>query len=391
MIDTMWSGVDEAVQAAHEVLSNNLSGPCEGLPRTAAWGYPEPYTRDLLLSSLAALVTGREDLMHSLRQVLETLARNQSPLGLIPSLAHAPGDLGASDTTPLFLVVMAMYRRATGQRDFLHEAVDRSLLWMEYRSNENRVIVDQQPTTDWRDELWVPGFGLYVNTLVYTYLKLFKQEEKAARLYNRMHCFAVITENEAPPGGPRGLLLRDRPHFALWAFKEFGSDRFDLMGNSLAILSGLAPGKLAEDMIQWIETECERLRGQGDLTGELPPCLFPYFRHGDRDYPPRIERLNPPGAYANGGIWPFLCGFYVAALVAAGKKHLAEKKLAALTELVRRAKDPSLAFGFNEWHQAQTGLPQGHDWQTWSAALYIYAAECVRRGGTPFFDEVRGQ
>ena len=260
---------------------------------------------------------------------------------------------------------------------------------MEYRSSESRVIVDQQPTTDWRDEIWVPGYGLYVNTLVYIYLRLFHEHDKAAALYDRMHRLAAVTEREAPRDGLRGLLLPDRPHFAFWAFKEFGSDRFDLMGNSLAILSGLAPGKLAEDMIVWVETECERLRQRGDLVGELPPSLFPFLQHGDREYTRRIERLNPPGCYGNGGVWPFICGFYVAALVAAGRRDLAMKKLAALTDLVRRAKTPDLRFGFNEWHQAQNGLPKGHDWQTWSAALYIYAAECVRRGRTPLFDEVR--
>jgi glycogen debranching enzyme len=121
----------------------------------------------------------------------------------------------------------------------------------------------------------------------------------------------------------------------------------------------------------------------------LPPSLFPFLQHGDREYTRRIERLNPPGCYGNGGVWPFVCGFYVAALVAAGKHALAAEKLAALTDLVRQAKTSDLQFGFNEWHQAQNGLPKGNDWQTWSAALYIYAAECVRRGRTPFFDEVR--
>ncbi len=260
---------------------------------------------------------------------------------------------------------------------------------MEYRSSENRIIVDQQPTTDWRDEIWVPGYGLYVNTLVYTYLRLLDEQDKAARLYDRMHRLAAVTNREPPADGLRGLLLSDRPHFAFWAFKEFGSDRFDLMGNSLAILSGLAPGKLAGDMIAWVETECQRLRQQGLLAVDLPPCLFPFLQSGDPEYSRRIERLNPPGCYGNGGIWPFVCGFYVAALVAAGRRDLAERKLVVLTDLIRRAKTPELKFGFNEWHQAQNGLPKGNDWQTWSAALYIYAAECVRRGRTPFFDEVR--
>jgi hypothetical protein len=388
VVQEIGPAVDQAVRAARDVLLNNLHGPCGGLPRTAGWGYPEPYTRDLLISSLAALVTQDRDLMKSLRTVLETLAENQSPMGLMPSLAHDPCDLGASDTTPLFLVVLGMYRNVTGEQEFLTEAADKALVWMEYRSSENRIIVDQQPTTDWRDELWVPGFGLYVNTLVYTYLRLFGEHEKAGRLYDRMHHF-VATEDGSPGKGLRGLLLRDKPYFALWAFKEYSSERFDLMGNSLAILSGLAPPSLAGEMVLWVETECRRLQEEGDLAVDLPPCLFPYQRHGDWDYRPRIERLNPPGCYANGGVWPFICGFYVAALVAAGGADLAEKKLIALTELVRGGKNPALGFGFNEWHQAQDGLPKGNDWQTWSAALYIYAAECVRQGRTPLFEEIR--
>jgi len=380
--------VEQAVRAAHDVLLHNACGPCLGLPRTAGWGYPEPYTRDLLLSSLAALVTRDEDLMRSLRGVLQTLARNQSPLGLIPSLTHEPDNLGASDTTPLFLMSLAFYRNVTGEREFLADAAAKALVWMDYRSNENQVIVDQQPTTDWRDELWVPGFGLYVNALVYTYLRLFAEHEKAARLYERLHRFAV-TETGSLATGLRGLLLPDKPYFAFWAFKEYSSDRFDLLGNSLAILSGLAPSSLAEEMILWVETECWRMRDQGDLAVDLPPCLFPFQRHGDWDYRPRMERLNPPGCYANGGIWPFVCGFYVAALVAAGKLDLAERKLLALTELVRPGRNPALGFGFNEWHQAQNGLPKGNDWQTWSAALYVYAAECVRQRRALLFDEIK--
>ncbi len=381
-------GVEQATEAAREVLRHNLHGPCLGLPRAAAWGYPEPYTRDMLISGLAALTTLDKDLMDSLRQVLETLARNQGPLGLMPSLAHDYGNRGASDTTPLFLIVLALYRRVTGEMDFLQEAAQKALVWMEYRSCENRVLVDQQPTTDWRDELWVPGYGLYVNTLVYTYLRLFREHERAAQLRARIHCFAA-TDRGSLGSGKHGLLLGEKPYFALWAVKEYSSDRFDLMGNSLAVLSGLMAPSMAGEMIMWVETECQRLRESGDLAGELPPCLFPFLRHGEWEYRPRIERLNPPGCYCNGGIWPFNCGFYLAALVAAGRLDLAERKLAALTELVRRAKNPSLGYGFNEWHQAQDGLPKGQDWQTWSAAMYLYAVECVRRAETPLFDEIR--
>jgi len=76
-------------------------------------------------------------------------------------------------------------------------------------------------------------------------------------------------------------------------------------------------------------------------------------------------------------------------LRAAGRRRLARRKLAALADLVRAAREARVAFGFNEWFRAQDGSPQGQDWQTWSAAMYLYAHACVARGRTPFFDEIR--
>jgi glycogen debranching enzyme len=103
----------------------------------------------------------------------------------------------------------------------------------------------------------------------------------------------------------------------------------------------------------------------------------------------RYEKYNRPGEYHNGGIWPFACGFYIAALIAAGRYKLAEKKLIALTHLVHQAKEAKVDFGFNEWHRAKDGAPAGQDWQSWSAAMYLYAAYCVEHRKTPFFDEIR--
>ncbi|MBN1653289.1 MAG: hypothetical protein JXA30_05875 [Deltaproteobacteria bacterium] len=44
----------------------------------------------------------------------------------------------------------------------------------------------QQPTSDWRDEQWVLGFGLYVNALVHTVLRLFGHDERADVLKTEM-------------------------------------------------------------------------------------------------------------------------------------------------------------------------------------------------------------
>jgi hypothetical protein len=63
-----------------------------------------------------------------------------------------------------------------------------------------------------------------------------------------------------------------------------------------------------------------------------------------------------------------------------------KKILIALTEAVKLARDLRHTFGFNEWILPQGPVPRGQGWQTWSAAMDLYAEECVRLGTTPFFD-----
>lgn len=382
------NSIEEAKKAAIKVLLNNVHGPYHGLPRTAGWGYPEPYTRDLLISSLGVLVSGEKKLIKSLRRVLETLAKNQSELGHMPSLVHDGQDRGASDTTPLFLMATAFFREASGESGFLEEAVKKAQTWMEYQSPADRVLVAQLPTSDWRDEQWVLGYGLYVNTIVYTYLQLFGLNERATMLRDMMGHFTVKGERQHRHVH-EGLVLRHKPYYALWSYKVYKSERFDLLGNSLAILSGIASRSRAASLVAWIEAECEGLKRNGDLGIDLPPNFFPYVRPDDPDWGLRYERYNHPGEYHNGGVWPFICGFYIAALVAAGRLQLAKKKLMVLTEFVRPAREAEVEFGFNEWLCAQDGTARGEDWQSWSAAMYLYAAACVEQEKTPFFDQVR--
>jgi len=391
MATTLNPNVEEARQAALEVLLHNMKGPYQGLPRTAGWGYPEPYTRDLMLSTLGIAVSGNKELVKSIQKVLETLAKNQTDHGHIPSLVHDTEDRGASDTTPLFLLALPIFRKTTGKPKFLQRACLKALNWMTYQSPADRFLVTQQPTSDWRDEQWVMGHGLYVNTLVYSYLRLFGQHQQADQLLKEMRHF-TITGDVIHRHVHEGLAVPKKPYYALWSYKLYSSERFDLLGNSLAILSGIASPSRAEEMIDWIEAECLSLRKKGQLALDLPPNFFPFINPGEPDWHARYKKFNQPGDYHNGGIWPFIAGFYVAALIAAEKYQLAEEKLLALTAVVKSSNtrlNKNLKYGFNEWLKAQNGKPKGQNWQSWSAALYLYAAKCVEQRRTPFFDEIR--
>jgi hypothetical protein len=383
-----WQEIGEAKKAALEVLLHNVHGPYHGLPRTAGWGYSEPYTRDLMFSIFGIAVSENQKLIESIRRVLETLAKNQTEHGHVPSLVHDKEDCGSSDTTPLFLLCVSIFRKVTGEHDFLQNAVRKALTWMAYQSPTDRYLVAQQPTSDWRDEQWVTGYGLYVNTIVYSYLRLLGQHGRADMICKEMRKF-TITGGIQPRHVREGLAIKHKPYYAFWSYKIHNSERFDLLGNSLAILSGIASLSRAEKMIFWIEEECTCMIKRGELAVDLPPNFFPFIKSEDSDWRLRYETYNMPGEYHNGGIWPFICGFYVAALVAAKRYTLAGEKLAALTHIIKTSNTKSVAFGFNEWLKAQNGKAMGQDWQTWSAALYLYAVKCVEEKRTPFFDEIR--
>ena len=380
--------VEAAKHAALAVLAHNAHGPCAGLPRAAAWGYPEPYTRDLMISLLGVAVSNDRQLLDVYRRVLETLAKNQSRHGHIPSLVHDRENRGASDTTPLFLMAVGIYRKATGEREFLRQAVEKALTWMEYQSPSDRYLVAQQPTSDWRDEQWVMGYGLFVNTVVYSYLRLMGQHKRADQFRQAM-ARHIVSAGRMRRHVNEGLGITRGPYFALWSYKIYNSERLDLLGNSLAILSGMASPSRSRRIVAWIEAECVHMRREGGLAVDLPPNCFRFIQPGDSDWRPRYAQFNRPGEYHNGGVWPFVCAFYVAALVATRRFRLAEEKLLALTDLISSSRKSGLKYGFNEWHKAQDGQPMGEDWQTWSAAMYLYAARCVEDQRTPFFEAMR--
>lgn len=381
--------IGDARRAALQVLLHNVRGGRGRLPRTAGWGYPEPYTRDLMIGSLGVLASGNDELAASLESTLGALAERQTPLGLIPGIADESEDLGASDTTPLFLVGLAAYREIARDPGFLDKASQKALMWCEYQSPQDRVLVAQQPTSDWRDEQWVPGHGLYVNSLVHASLLLFGRGARAGELKTEMN-FPVGNE-QTPRHAHEGLALPGEPYLALWSYKQQHGAQFDLLGNSLAILSGAVSTERAAEILLWVERTCSEMREAHELGVNSPPNLIPSIHRGHADWRERYERFNQPGDYHNGGIWPFVCGFHVAALVAAGKLELAQQKLVELTELCRRSSNPELDYGFNEWLSASDGRARGQDWQFWSASMYLYASACVESGRTPLFEVVRSQ
>ena len=109
-------------------------------------------------------------------------------------------------------------------------------------------------------------------------------------------------------------------------------------------------------------------------------CRRPVLQVGERDVREyyRVRNLNYPYQYHNGGIWPFIGGFYVVALVKAGRMAQAERALERLAEMNHGGRQGE--WEFNEWLHGLSGCPMGFPLQTWSAAMYLYAYHCFQSG-----------
>src|SRR5690606_784918 len=177
--------------------------------------------------------------------------------------------------------------------------------------------------------------------------------------------------------------LGERPFYLPYvAFRDF-ADRFDTLGNLMAILLGVADKHKAKRILVYI-----------DATGLAEPwplrALYPPIRPGEPDWRTcyRVRNLNQPDHYHNGGSWPFIGGIYVAALVKAGRHEQATYELAKLAAMNRQGRRDE--WEFNEWFHGLSGRPLGQAGQSWSAALYLFANRAVESGEVPVFGRLKG-
>ena len=152
---------------------------------------------------------------------------------------------------------------------------------MKYQSPFNNGIIAQLPTTDWRDEQWVFGYGLYVNSLVYLYYQISGRRKNAAEVKK------FINER---------LSLAEKPHYALYTYKVYTDRRFELLGNSLTIMAEISSEERGHKIVQWIENNCRELNIRGELKGNLPPILIPYIRPEDDDWRTRYRIIINRGS-----------------------------------------------------------------------------------------------
>ncbi len=372
-------------------------------------GYPHVWARDSVITSLGALLApGHEN---CLKVSLQTLGGQQSELGAIPNnVSVATGRLdhtnaGSVDSNLWFILGYAFQQRVWGELTFLQEAwpaLEQALLWLRYQDSNGCGMLEVHEAADWADLLANRFNVLYDNVLWYAALNAMGEmaavlgrdgERYTAMARDVRHKIRIVLwvgkENEEEwgpncPGHGEWIhtlsqvdpVLVKRPYFLPYvAFRDFG-DYCDVFGNLLAVLFGVANPAQEKRILDYLH--------QVGIAEPYPVrVLNPIIYPGNKDWREyyRNNNLNLPEQYHNGGIWPFVGGFYVAALVKAGRLEEARRQLEKLAEVNRLGVEEE--WEFNEWCHGRTGQPMGYPHQAWSAGMYIFAYHCVQRGFVP--------
>jgi glycogen debranching enzyme len=332
-------------------------------------GYKGVWSRDSFITFLGTSLV-RDDLFKkTFRKSLAILGKNQSKHGQIPNAVHSfdgkkpTVDFSSIDSSLWFIIGHYTYKKRYKDSSLFHkhrEKINRALRWLSYQDVGEDLMLEQLPTTDWQDA-FPQRYGRTINTqaLYYKVLKLMGKNETARKLklvVNR-------SKNAGLWGGEFYYAYRWKNHNK---YKEIG-DWFDSLGNLLAIVFELANDYQARKIIDYIRKK--KISNPYPMRSISPP-----IRKGSdywEDYYMDCD-AGKPHHYLNGGIWTYIGGFYVLALIKLRKFREAKKELKKLAEANLRGNV------FPEWIDPIDKKTHGK-WQAWSAGVYMAAYNSLKR------------
>ena len=357
-------------------------------------GYEALWARDSMTTCLGASLVGNpfdkaqgKRFKAAFRQSLITLSKNQSWLGQIPNAVgcynpdrRSRVTFNSIDSTLWYLVGHQVYAKAYRNKSLLKKFrtnIEKALLWLSYQDPNEDTLPVQQPTMDWQD-IFPHKYGRTINTqaLYYGVLTLFGKRKLAENIKQ-------VVNGEIKQY--LSLYDKKRGYYLPWLWKNHDGHReqeewFDTLGNLLAIVTNLATPRIAKSILHFIEKA---------KVNRPYPCktIWPPIKKGDKEWHSYFvaSEAKRPYHYLNAGIWPFLGGFYIAALVKTKQFAKAKQELELLAQANKLGR--KMQWGFQEWLHGKTGKPTGgsSSYQAWSAGMYVFAYECVRNKKVPYF------
>ena len=373
-VDSGEALVDECAARAAALLRRNLSpsGILAATParRSRARGYAAVFGRDAAVCAIGMALSGDPVLEREAAKGLVTLAAHQAANGQIPKFVdpgRAEADfwyLGCIDATLWWLIAVDFVDRRGRHRGLRRRFARRiadAVRWLRCQEHQGFFLLQQNEASDWADIMPRSGFVLYTNALWHLVKRLYRLPRRAETHAACNQLFHPFSAGLAPYRRARLLVryvtsaARERDLYLSFVNFSFWGEEGDVFGNLLAILCGLADARATRRTLSAL------LRAGVDTPYPVRSVCVPIENASFlwRPYMSR-HRQNLPDQYHNGGIWPFIGGFWVTALVAAGLRIEARD---ALVELARA--NALGSWEFNEWLHGRTGRRRGMPGQSW--------------------------
>lgn len=368
-----------------------------------AKNYTSLFSRDIGVCSYGVLASSDEKLITRVaKNSLATLTRAQSKLGQFPFYYIPETDTvrwwspGAPDSTLWWCIAFLLYKQQVKDTSFYHEYKDRlekAFTWLTYQDTNNDSLVEQGEASDWADEMPRMGEVLYTNSLWYWLVRLRVEVEGRndlkplqKRIYEAFNTLFWVHKRDDNTLSyvPHNAYTKENvyakgfielinaqvvylPYYLSFVSHKSFEMRCDVYGNILACLSGLADEEKAHMITDFI------IRSGSNLPYPVK-ALYPPVYPGERDWKDYMAkgRQDYPWQYHNGGIWPYIGGFWVTWLgqYDKGKAKREVEKLAEANALND--------WEFNEYLHGQLGTPMGIPNQSWNMGMYIRAYQATR-------------
>lgn len=378
--------IDDCTRASLKLLQDNLTPhgilAASRTEAAEARRYTRIFGRDAAICVMAMCGSGVDVLEQGAVASLDALAAQQASNGQIPKYVDPEGRdadfwyLGCIDATLWWLIAVAHVRSLGGVSPTRWQAeVERAIGWLHAQEHQRFRLLQQNEASDWADIMPRSGYVLYTNALWYEVKRRYSLEDADATHHHFNHLFHPFQRDL--PEYHRGRLLR---HYARRGRRDPGfylsfvnlavaGHEGDVFGNLMALLNGLADESMSHRIVRTIEA-----------AGASEPypvrvVLHPLSRQHElwRPYMARHQQ-NSVHQYHNGGIWPFVGGYWIMALEKLGMRRQAWSALARLAE-ANRLDD----WRFTEWFHGKTLKPMGMAGQSWNAATFLLARRAMER------------
>jgi len=379
--------IDACVGHSLAMLKRNLSPhgilAASRTEAAVARRYTRIFGRDAAVCVLAMCGSGDAQLEQAALDSLDALAREQANNGQIPKYVDPEGRdadfwyLGCIDATLWWLIGVDHARRfGTAGAERWQPQVARAIQWLLAQEHQHFRLLQQNEASDWADIMPRSGYVLYTNALWFDIKRRFGLPDAEETQHHFNHLFNPFQRDL--PDYHRARLLRhyarrgrrDPGMYLSFVNLAFSGDEGDVFGNVLAVLCGLANKTHGRRILDTI------FAAQAHDPYPVRVVLHPLTRQNAlwRPYMARHQQ-NLIHQYHNGGIWPFVGGFWVMALAQAGQTAQAWQQLAQLARV--NALDD---WRFTEWFHGRTLAPMGMAGQSWNAATFVLAQRSLQSG-----------